>query len=218
MADPLIELARDERCGQRRVDIAGDEHNIWCQLDEHRLEALHHTRGLNGLSARTNVERVIRSADSELLEEDTSHRVVVVLAGVHEHVLELRPHLEPCGDRRNLHVIRARADDGDDPAGAEHRWDCIHQVDYVPVAARCARQDRSRSACAARYAEVSGGRAQASRIRARRDSRRRTRAVADPATRGCPTRPRPRGSQAASARGRRGTSTRTRPIRAGLTR
>ena len=130
VADPLIELARDERCGQRRVDIAGDEHDVRRQLDEHRLEALHHARGLNGVSARTNVERVIRSADSELLEEDPGHRVVVVLAGMHEHVLELRPRVEPCSDRRDLHVIRARADDGDDPPGAKHRRDCIHQADY----------------------------------------------------------------------------------------
>ena len=39
--------------------------------------------------ARADAEHVVGLADPELLEEDPRHRVVVVLAGVDEHVVEL---------------------------------------------------------------------------------------------------------------------------------
>ena len=49
-----------------------------------------HARGLLRVRAGADAEDVVRLADAELLEEDLRHRVVVVLAGVDEHVLEAR--------------------------------------------------------------------------------------------------------------------------------
>ena len=46
-------------------------------------------RRLRAVGARADLEHVVGLADAELLEEHVGHRAVVVLAGVHEHVLEL---------------------------------------------------------------------------------------------------------------------------------
>jgi hypothetical protein len=65
---------------------------------------------------------VVGLAGPELLEEDPRHRVVVVLAGVDEHVLELvGAGGERAHDRDRLHDVRPRPDDREDLASRAHR-------------------------------------------------------------------------------------------------
>jgi len=66
-------------------------------------------------------ERIIRLADSELLEEDLGQLAVVVLARMDEHVLEVVG--APCKlgrDRRNLHHVRPRSDHGQNLSARGH--------------------------------------------------------------------------------------------------
>ena len=57
------------------------------QRADERFERHHHARGLLGVRARTDAEVFVGRADVELVEEDLAHRLVVVLAGVHQHRL-----------------------------------------------------------------------------------------------------------------------------------
>jgi hypothetical protein len=59
-------------------------------LFPHRLDALHHTRRLDGMACRAHPEHVVGSRDSELLEEDVGHLSVVVLPGVDQRVTAVR--------------------------------------------------------------------------------------------------------------------------------
>ena len=83
-------------------------------VDDDRLEALHHARGLHGVRARADLQHAVGRADPELVEEDLRHRLVVVLAGVHEQVLEARPALDLGDDGRHLDEVRPGSDDGQD--------------------------------------------------------------------------------------------------------
>ena len=116
------QLRGGQRGGQRRVDVAGNEHDVGLGLEQHRLEALHDRGRLLRVRAGADAERVVGLADAELLEEDLGHLAVVVLARVDEHVLELvAPPAELRGDRRDLHHVRPRPDDGQDFSAPGHR-------------------------------------------------------------------------------------------------
>ncbi len=66
-------------------------------------------------------EEVVRLADRELVDEHLRHLVVVVLARMDEHVLEIvRPAAQLAHDRRRLHEVRPRADDRQDPGPDRH--------------------------------------------------------------------------------------------------
>ena len=97
------------------------------ELEQKRLEPLHHSRRLLGMRARPDIEHVIRLADPQLLEEHARHGVVVMLAGVHEHVLEgIGTPRELGDDRGGLHEVRPGSDDREDlqrraHTGAENR-------------------------------------------------------------------------------------------------
>ena len=53
------ELHRDERRRERRVDVAGDDHEVRALLLEDRLEALHHPRRLLRVRAGADAEQVV---------------------------------------------------------------------------------------------------------------------------------------------------------------
>ena len=72
--------------GERRVDVAGNDHQVGALGFEHRLEPLHHPRRLLRVAARADLEHVVGRGHPELLEEDLGHQPVVVLAGVDERV------------------------------------------------------------------------------------------------------------------------------------
>ena len=115
------QLGGHDRPGHRRVDVAGDQHDVRRRLEQHRFQPLHHTRGLLRVRSRADVEVVVGLPHAQLVQEHLRHRVVVVLAGMHDELLELvRPPRKLGDDRRGLHEVRARPDDGHDPAATAH--------------------------------------------------------------------------------------------------
>ena len=76
-----------QRAGERGVGVAVDEHPVGpCSL-EHRVERGEHRAGLHAVAARADAEVDVGRGDAEVGEEDVGHVGVVVLAGVHDHVL-----------------------------------------------------------------------------------------------------------------------------------
>ena len=121
MAEWDAELRRDQRRGHGRVDVTGDQDQVRPDLVEHRLEALDDPRRLLGVGARAHAEHVLWGADAQFLEKDARHDVVVVLARMHEHVIEpIGTSRQLRDDRRGLHEVRSRAYDERDGALCSH--------------------------------------------------------------------------------------------------
>ena len=109
-----VELRGHDRPGQGRVRVAVDEHAVGPSLDEHRLEAAQHLAGHRAVrpAADLQVHGPARR-HLEVAEEGRAHRVVVVLAGVDQDLVGAAA-AQRAADRRRLHELRPRADDGDD--------------------------------------------------------------------------------------------------------
>ena len=109
-----VQLRRGERRCQRRVGVAVGQHEVRPALEHRGLERLQHARRLAAVAARADAEIEVGLRDAELGEEDVGHRRVVVLAGVHDEVLDARAAGvrggDRAADRRELHELRARAD------------------------------------------------------------------------------------------------------------
>ena len=115
MTDRDIELGRHQRRRERRVDIARNEQHVRPELAQDRFEAFHHPGGLCGVTAGADIEPYVRYAHPEFVEEDLRHRVVVVLARVHERVTDRRrPPRQRSNHRDGLHEVRP---------GPHHRHD-----------------------------------------------------------------------------------------------
>ena len=83
------QLDRDERSGQRRVDVAVDDDERRLELLEGALEGDEEGRGLAGLAARADAEvEVRRRAVCRSVKNTSDIAVVVVLAGVDEPLLD----------------------------------------------------------------------------------------------------------------------------------
>ena len=88
----------------------------------HRLDALHHARGLDRVAARAHAEHVVGRRHPELLQEDLGHHPVVVLAGVDQDVARVRqPPAQRGDDRRHLDEVGPRPHRVEDPHSARHR-------------------------------------------------------------------------------------------------
>ncbi len=110
-----------ERGGQRRIDVPRDEHQVRLRLGDHRLEPLDDAGDLLRVRPGACAEEVVRLPERELVDEHLRHLVVVVLARMDEHVLEIvRPAAQLAYDRRRLHEVRPRADDRQDPGPDRH--------------------------------------------------------------------------------------------------
>ena len=107
-------LAAATRAGECRVDVSCHDHEVRLQFAE---DALQRRQGVLG---RSSVELDVRPGQRELREEDVLHDRVVVLAGVNEPLLDVAKPLERVVDRRDLHVVRPRADHMDDEMSAGH--------------------------------------------------------------------------------------------------
>ena len=78
---------------------------------EHGFDAFQRACRLSSVGSRADVELELRCADFELVDEDSGHLTVIVLAGVDDHMAELgRTPPELRDERRHLHVVRSRAD------------------------------------------------------------------------------------------------------------
>ena len=102
-------LRAREPAGERRVGIAVDEHRVWRELVDERLDRGEHARGLRAVRAARDPQFVVGLRESQLLEEHARERVRVVLAGVHQDLLV--PLAQQAGDRGGLDELRPVPDD-----------------------------------------------------------------------------------------------------------
>ena len=157
VADRKAGLRRHQRARQRRVGVAVDQHHAGLLGGQHRFQPHQHRPRLLGVAARAGVDAVVGRRQPELLEEHPRQSVVVVLAGVHQHVvadLRQRPRqwcrldeLWPVADdREDLHAGRlpgqARGEVGQAAARQQHPGHDQHRTrhprDRVPVVAQAA--------------------------------------------------------------------------------
>ena len=106
-------LGRRERPGERAVGVAVDEHEIGRQLGEHRLEGREDASRLRRVRATAGAQLALGRRHGKLLEEDPRKLVVVVLAGVHDRLLEAIAQDARHGG--GLNELRPIADDRDNP-------------------------------------------------------------------------------------------------------
>ena len=89
MRDPLAQLRRDQRRGERAVIVAIDQHQLGAELDRDRLQPLHRGGGLLGVRARADAEVIVGCRDPLVFEEAVRQLGIVALAGVHNDVLHI---------------------------------------------------------------------------------------------------------------------------------
>ena len=141
---------------QGRVGVAVDQHHVRPLGRQQRLQRGQHARGLRGVGAAPDAEPMVRPRQSQLVEEHPRQLVVVVLAGVDEHLMRARP--QPVGDGGRLHELRPVAYDRDDTQAATPRRSPARARSAAPgarrtrssparapQAARCRRRPRSAS-------------------------------------------------------------------------
>ena len=115
VGDRDVQLGRRDRRRHRRVDVAGDDHEVGALGEQHRLEALHHPGRLLRVAARADLEHVVGRGHPELLEEDLRHQPVVVLAGVDDGVAGVRQTGAQGADHRgHLDQVRPGSEDVED--------------------------------------------------------------------------------------------------------
>ena len=115
------ELDGDQGAGNRRIDVADDEHEVGSRIEQHGLEGGHDRRRLLRVAARSHVQVDVGRRHAEVVEEHLRELFVVVLAGVDDDGgEEVRPRLQLRHDGRDLHEVRPRADDAEDREGARH--------------------------------------------------------------------------------------------------
>ncbi len=112
------EFRGNQRSGYRRIHVAVNEDQVRPLREARLLEAFHDGGGLLRVGAGADFEVVLRMTDAEVLEERIGHVVIVVLAGVHDHMLDIRTPRQLPLQRRELHEVGTGADDGEDPQGA----------------------------------------------------------------------------------------------------
>ena len=89
-------------------------------LDQLGLERGEHPCGLVGVGAVVHAELAVRRRDAQLVEEDPRQLVVVVLAGVDQHLLVFSTQKQRHGG--GLDELRAVPDDGGDSHGLGSRY------------------------------------------------------------------------------------------------
>ena len=108
------QLRGHDRRGQGRVRIAVDEDAVGPSLAERRLEAAHHLAGHRAVRPAADLQVQGRLVHLQVAKEGRAHRVVVVLAGVDQDLV-MTGGRQRAADRRRLHELRSRTDDGRDP-------------------------------------------------------------------------------------------------------
>ena len=150
MADRDVELGRGECSGERAVDVAGHDHEVRPELHEEPLELDQCFAGLLAVGAGADRELVVRLRERQLLEEDVVDLAVVMLAGMDEPLLDVAEPLELRIDRRDLHVVRARAYHVDDQfPHDDHVSNCVRQGACGTTRIRAVRRTASQTSSAA---------------------------------------------------------------------
>ena len=108
MRYPDAKLRGNNRGSHRGVHITIHDHPVRSLANQHRLDSLHDPCGLRGVSVRADGEIHVGRRDSQIPEERIRHGVVIVLAGVHDQLGNLRS-LTGTMNRRQFGKVWARA-------------------------------------------------------------------------------------------------------------
>lgn len=112
--DGVVALLGHESAGDRRVDVADDEHDVGVFLEQHRLEGHHDLRGGLGVRPAPDAEVVVWLGEAELGEEHVRHAGVVVLSGVDDARVDVAAARELTVEGGHLHEVGAGTDYGED--------------------------------------------------------------------------------------------------------
>ena len=112
MHDRDLRLRRRQGARERRVGVAVHQHRVGPTSASSGSSAPQHARGLRGVRAAADLQLAVGLGETELGEEDLRERLVVVLAGVHQHLLVLLP--QRPRDGGGLDELGAVADDRED--------------------------------------------------------------------------------------------------------
>jgi hypothetical protein len=110
--DGQAELGRGQRARQRGVRVTQDEHEVGTDVEHRLLQRGQHAARHVAVRSGPDAEMEIRSGDLELVEERARHLVVVVLAGVDEHLAQTAA--QGARERCGLHELRAGAHHAED--------------------------------------------------------------------------------------------------------
>jgi hypothetical protein len=105
MRDRHVQLRGDQCRGQGRVDVAVHDEQSRVELDELVLQRGEQRGRLAGMAAGAHTQVDVGPWQAELAEEDVGHPLVVVLAGVDEHVGVIGPSLRRPHHGRRLHEV-----------------------------------------------------------------------------------------------------------------
>jgi len=108
-------LGRNEGTSNRRVDVAHHQHRIRTQVVHYRLEAAHDLRRLDSMAAGTDLQVHIRVRDIQLPEKRCLHGLVVMLSGMDQGGCNARLAGEDPHQGCDLHEVRPRPDDAEEP-------------------------------------------------------------------------------------------------------
>lgn len=112
MGERVVQLHSTHRGGEGGVRVAVHEHPVGGVLIEDRIERTKHRTGLYTVASRSDTEVHIRRRNAKVIEEHVREHRVVVLAGVHDHVID--PGGGGClGNGGELDELGASANDAD---------------------------------------------------------------------------------------------------------
>src|SRR5690606_29124683 len=130
--DGDVELGGRQATCQGRVGVTVDERPVGSFLQQDAFDAREHPAGHGSVRTARDAQVPLRWSDPELVEEDGAHVAVVVLAGVDEHLVDVRHERELARDRRCLDELRSRADDRDDLHVVNLAYRSSRTSDWVP--------------------------------------------------------------------------------------
>src|ERR1051325_9223976 len=122
------ELYGDERRRYGRVYVSVHQDPVGGLTLQHWLQAFHHCSGLLGLRGGADAKIRGRRRDVKLVEETTRHRRIVVLTCMYNEVVDALALTERVEDGRQLHEIRASANDGKNLGNARNSGQCAPRI------------------------------------------------------------------------------------------
>jgi hypothetical protein len=110
-----VQLRRSERAGNSRVRVSVKEHPVRTLGQEHGFEASNHRGSLLAVQPGADLEIVRRVSNGQIAEERAAHRVVVMLTGVDDPMLNAGVRRKHPIHHGELYELRPGANDRGDP-------------------------------------------------------------------------------------------------------
>ena len=137
VTDAKSEFRAHQGCGQRRIHIAVNQHQVGTLADNHILKSLHNLRCLLGVTSRTDLQIHIGSGNAKLLKKNLGHVEIVVLTRMHYNLANCRPRSERAMHGRGFHEVGAGPHDVENfHFGLMNSIDEFTRADWNSVALR----------------------------------------------------------------------------------